>query len=479
MNKFFVFLLAILSWGNFLFAQEVTIKGNAPQYSGEELFFYYYSDRITMDERQLTSCIVENDGSFKTSFYIDEIMSLHIYLGVFQGFLYVEPDSTYEILLPPKQEKQKSQKLNPFFEYHQVYLKILNQPENELNEQIGRFDKHYAKYLSENALAIYAKRQLANPDSFQAVINDTFEKNKHPFFQQYKNYRLAYINHFAKERNPLKVFQKYYDSKPILHRNPAYMKLLGELCSKYLENAFKTPKGDELLNTLLKGDDIFSLKQQLSKATAIKSDTLLEIILLQTLYSGYYNKDFSRKTVLNNINLIKQYSTITAHIDLAENIEHQISYLQNGTLAPPFELENTKGKKVRLSDFRGKYVYLNFVTTDSYACKTDLELLKKLYQKQKKIAEFVTVSVDEDFAETKKFIERNNYKWTFLKYTRSSDLLKKYRVYAYPVYYLIDPDGRLAMSPSVSPREDFELRFFEIWTAWKQQKRREEHQRKR
>jgi thioredoxin-related protein len=43
-----------------------------------------------------------------------------------------------------------------------------------------------------------------------------------------------------------------------------------------------------------------------------------------------------------------------------------------------------------------------------------------------------------------------------------NDLLKQYKIKAYPTYYLIDPDGNFLFSPAPSPAENFESVFRNI-----------------
>jgi hypothetical protein len=85
-----------------------------------------------------------------------------------------------------------------------------------------------------------------------------------------------------------------------------------------------------------------------------------------------------------------------------------------------------------------------------------------LYEKHKDRLEIITVIVDNDDDVINGFLERSNYKWVFLHYGNQSSVIREYDVRAFPTYYLIDPEGKLAISPAPSPGEEFEARFFNL-----------------
>ena len=107
-------LLLIISFNSVL-AQEVTLTGNEPDYKGDEITFSVYTDLISQQETELCSTKVQENGNFKCTFSIDETRKVFTKLGVYRAYLFVEPDKTYNIALPKKKKKTKSQKLNPYF----------------------------------------------------------------------------------------------------------------------------------------------------------------------------------------------------------------------------------------------------------------------------------------------------------------------------------------------------------------------------
>ena len=89
-------------------------------------------------------------------------------------------------------------------------------------------------------------------------------------------------------------------------------------------------------------------------------------------------------------------------------------------------------------------------------------MLKSLYQRHKERLEIVTISIDNDFNLFLNYVLENNYDWQFLHYGNQSSVLSEYDVRALPTYFLIDPEGKLSISPAPSPSENIEKYLFEI-----------------
>jgi len=112
-----------------------------------------------------------------------------------------------------------------------------------------------------------------------------------------------------------------------------------------------------------------------------------------------------------------------------------------------FELSAMDGRKIKLSDFKGKIVVLNFWGIWCGACKEELPLLQELwdqYRNRGVVVLSININAGQYSAErnrelTEKLIAKNNL--TFPVLTHEGDLAPRYGGTAVPATYLIDQNG--------------------------------------
>ncbi|SEG04068.1 Peroxiredoxin [Caloramator fervidus] len=78
--------------------------------------------------------------------------------------------------------------------------------------------------------------------------------------------------------------------------------------------------------------------------------------------------------------------------------------------AKDFTLQNLKGDVVKLSDYKGKVVVLNFFATWCPPCKAEFPNFMKVLSQGDKDVVFLFVNIGEDKETVKAFLEENNYK---------------------------------------------------------------------
>jgi len=130
--------------------------------------------------------------------------------------------------------------------------------------------------------------------------------------------------------------------------------------------------------------------------------------------------------------------------------------------APGFSYHDVDGKLIRLSDLRGKYIYIDIWATWCVPCIAEIPFLSKLesdYSAKNII--FLSLSVDRNSDKSKwaSYVKNNKLKGLQVMADKDfdSDFLRKFNVASIPRFILIDPEGKIVFANAARP-SDPELR---------------------
>ena len=115
-----------------------------------------------------------------------------------------------------------------------------------------------------------------------------------------------------------------------------------------------------------------------------------------------------------------------------------------GDLAPDFQLEDTKGNKVSLSDLRGKVVMVNLWATWCPPCIEEMPSMERLHEVMAG-DDFVMLAINtEQNGRTvvPEFLEKTPYSFPIL-YDDESVVQKLYGVYKFPESFIVGKDGKV------------------------------------
>ncbi len=120
--------------------------------------------------------------------------------------------------------------------------------------------------------------------------------------------------------------------------------------------------------------------------------------------------------------------------------------LDLGKLAPEFELETLTGETVRLSDYRGKSVIVNFWATWCPPCRAEIPDFQKLYDNHDVVILAVNLTQSEKSGEhVTEFVD--DFEMTFpVLMDEEANVSTTYKIKAYPTSYMIDSDGHIQFS---------------------------------
>lgn len=130
------------------------------------------------------------------------------------------------------------------------------------------------------------------------------------------------------------------------------------------------------------------------------------------------------------------------------NIIEQIFATSVGKKAKNFTLVDINNEQVSLSDFKGKYVLLDFWATTCMPCIKEIPNLKKVKDALKdENFEIVSVCIDRNNPATigtwKTIIEKNNANWVQLYDAEGMATVRNYQIKYFPTIFLIGPDGNI------------------------------------
>jgi len=113
-------------------------------------------------------------------------------------------------------------------------------------------------------------------------------------------------------------------------------------------------------------------------------------------------------------------------------------------LAPQFTLKSLDGKTVKLSDYKGQVVMVNFWASWCSPCREEMPLLEQIHKKYKKAGfTILGVTIDENVKDAAKFIKKSPVSFPILLDT-TSEVAERYKNQAMPSSYFIDRKGNIA-----------------------------------
>ncbi len=123
---------------------------------------------------------------------------------------------------------------------------------------------------------------------------------------------------------------------------------------------------------------------------------------------------------------------------------HDADELKEGDVAPDFQLETLSGETMRLSDYQGKIVVLNFWATWCPPCVEEMPHLQAFYENNKDQAIVVIAvnltSEDNGIDAVEEFVKEHELTFP-IPLDHDGTIGEQYGAFAIPTSYIIDADG--------------------------------------
>lgn len=273
-----------------------------------------------------------------------------------------------------------------------------------------------------------------------------------------------------------KVWIKYFETR-ILLENYAFMrsfkKPMSERFVKRLSeielndiDLMQHPDAKEVLSRFfLMQEELLGMKrviphQLAGRVKELKHIELQEMYLLEEL-EGLIRaqKGFLLDAIIENVTpFIKSAEGQEKFEKIKLKSQILVGKQMRGQDAFNFALKDAKGKVVKMSDFKGKYVFIDIWATWCGPCKANIPYVNMLEEELKgeNIA-FVSISIDkpQDKQKWMDFLKETHIGGTSLiaEAAFKSEICKFYKVNAIPRFILVDPAGKLVSAHCRQPMD--------------------------
>jgi peroxiredoxin len=126
-----------------------------------------------------------------------------------------------------------------------------------------------------------------------------------------------------------------------------------------------------------------------------------------------------------------------------EDVASEEIGLEQGMIAPDFDLTTLDGEQAALSDFRGEPVMVNFWATWCPPCRAEMPDMQKLYEDNGyTILALNMTSTETNVEDVGEFVDELGLTFPILM-DETADVMENYSIQVYPTSYLIDSSGRV------------------------------------
>lgn len=247
------------------------------------------------------------------------------------------------------------------------------------------------------------------------------------------------------------TYEKELDiNQPAFTRSNAFKQYISSLVSR---------SADKKIEALKKADST-----QVINTAGIRREAAVEIIKDQVVLDNYLFDDVSGQVqwkdiegeVQESIDFFLGRCKDTALVNRMNTLVAEWKRLGKGQPAFEFSGKDMQGNTVKLSDFKGKLVYVDVWATWCGPCIHEIPFLDSLETDYEgKNIVFISYSIDEDHAAWMKFVPEKNLKGVQIIGEKAweSELCKKYKIQGVPTFMLFDTEGNIVSVKMTRPSD--------------------------
>gem|GEM_PF-677644 len=438
-----------------LFYAEVTnIQGVARDFAGKKIQLLTYTDKIVNGTRVLGETTVDTSGAFSFSVNLYSVTEAFIPMELSRGFIYLQPGKSYNISLPPYVERNLAKKLDPYFEPADYLLDFKNGDKSEFNYQMMEF---------EDAFDYYTMKHITygtEPDSIKKSIADLrriFVDLDDDFQFQFKEYRYLLLMSMS-PKNPVDTLIYGLNRMGADVTNPAFWDLFNNLFEDFIKRERGEREENLLFDNIIKTQNVKLFFALLTNRYGITDSNLKELAAIKLMYDLVNSGLYDRFDVIEMLRKLGGGVLSEQNRDLLADVVTKVSINMIGSPAPDFVGLDENGKASNLSDFKGKFIYVNFCNSQIDRTKRDLDVLQRFSDTYKNELVVVNLFLFDDQKTVKRMASLYpNKKMIFLS-AGQPDLVKiAFDLKNVPSFMLLDKDLNFMMTKGIEPNDELRM----------------------
>ncbi|BDF55549.1 MULTISPECIES: TlpA disulfide reductase family protein [Butyricimonas] len=434
MKKYIILFILFSGIVNTIHAQ-IKIQGTVKQHEDENIYLSYWVGR----KKQIDTVQIEKNGKFiyQNEQYIPEILSI----AGEEMPLYLQPGDEINMTVNMQKDGVK-----------RIIFKGDRAAENNYQyafSQLGQLRK-WLTSVENIPFKAYQVKIKENVSVAEERLKRVSDEKLRKTWTQLQNVVPLYLGLDYYQTNQAKAntdqdFITFIQSIDLTDSCKADYNVISGVIHWYMDKSNNSNTGNTSIHYLETIENVISDQSTRNRHT--------------TEYMELQLKGAKNPNIQEIFDKYKAICTDTALVaGCQKKLDVYLNYfkIRNGVMAPDFEMIGIDGQKVRLSDFKGKMVYIDVWATWCAPCKAEIPHVATLHEqfKDDNRIEFISISVDTKTKVWKKMVEEKDLAWQQFIVEGGTDsfFYKEYAIEFIPRFMLIDKNGKIVevnyMKPS-------------------------------
>ena len=449
LTSFFVLALAVTTSS----AKVTTLSGVESSYAGKQLKLNTKLDEIVGLEHTLAECSVDEKGFFSFVVDIDAPIQAFIPTEGFNGYIFLEPGVNYQVNIPIYTERTLAQKLDPYYKPTDILLEIIGMKQDDFNYKLMQFEDAFDFYSMKHVM--YGSQVDSILVSIQQMRDIFPDFNQDSFLNSYMENRFLLLLNSSQQVYQDSIISRlnHLGAQP---SNPAFWDIFNNVFDDFIPQTAYDRQQYLAFQRVIEEGNVKMYFMLITKRYGITDRSLRELVAIKWLSDLLNQNQFDQFKVLDLLQKIGAGISDDRNRAILTEILNSASSIIIGEKIPDFEIISLEGKKKKISDFIGEYIYLNFENSSIDQTQKDLDVLTRFQSDYKNNLTIVNVGL----YDTKELVGRlaQRYPKMSFFYSEDSDSLRKlYHLSSIPHFFLIDKDGKFLMTKGAEPSDELRM----------------------